>query len=276
MADTFAKNYLRRLMDSPGTFTGTPGYQFALDQGTQAINRRAAATGGRGSGNVLAEAAKYATGLATQDYGGSVERALRAAALEQEGNISGDRLGLDRELGMGQLDLGRERLALDDRLGTGRLDLEGELGRGRLGLEGGRLDLDNRRADQDFGLGWLRTSNDYDLGRRGIDAGREGRFLDYDLGRGRLDLDGRRADNDFALGVGANDLGWYNAQTNRGRARMDYQLGQRGADNQAQANAYAGYGAMHGARNAADRNRLDRDRFEFERTLPPHWLRGAL
>src|SRR3990167_1331723 len=42
----------------------TPGYQFTRDQGLEAVNRSAAASGYRGSGNVLQELTKYASGLA--------------------------------------------------------------------------------------------------------------------------------------------------------------------------------------------------------------------
>lgn len=45
-----------------------PGYQFALDQGLQGINRAAAAGGNLASGNTLAAAAGYGTNLANQYY----------------------------------------------------------------------------------------------------------------------------------------------------------------------------------------------------------------
>jgi hypothetical protein len=50
------------------TFTESPGYQFQLDQGTQAIERSAAARGGLQSGNTLAAATEYATGLADTTF----------------------------------------------------------------------------------------------------------------------------------------------------------------------------------------------------------------
>lgn len=45
---------------------GTPGYKFALQQGTRAINNAATAQGL--SGNAMVDAGKYATGLASQTY----------------------------------------------------------------------------------------------------------------------------------------------------------------------------------------------------------------
>ncbi len=59
-------NKLDELIRSPGTFSGTPGYQFAFDQGSQAVQR--ANSGNRNSGNILAELQKFGTGIANQNY----------------------------------------------------------------------------------------------------------------------------------------------------------------------------------------------------------------
>jgi hypothetical protein len=66
LADPFAgerrgyQNQLRSLMENPGSFSSSPVYQFAFDQGLEALNRKAAASGMLNSGNRLA---------ALQDYG---------------------------------------------------------------------------------------------------------------------------------------------------------------------------------------------------------------
>lgn len=62
----------------------SPGYQFRLDQGNQAINRSAAAKGMLGSGNTLAELAKYGQGMASTEYGNR---------LSQLGNVSTQGMG---------------------------------------------------------------------------------------------------------------------------------------------------------------------------------------
>jgi len=62
------------LLRDPSKIQETAGYQFNLDQGNQAINRSAAARGMLGSGNVLAELAKYGQGMASTEYGGQVDR----------------------------------------------------------------------------------------------------------------------------------------------------------------------------------------------------------
>lgn len=50
-------------------FQSGPGYQFALDQGLQAIDRNAASRGMLSSGNNTQDILKYSQGLANQEYG---------------------------------------------------------------------------------------------------------------------------------------------------------------------------------------------------------------
>ena len=50
-------------------FQAGPGYQFALDQGLQALNRNAASRGMLASGNNSMDINKYAQGVANQEYG---------------------------------------------------------------------------------------------------------------------------------------------------------------------------------------------------------------
>lgn len=75
-------NGLNALMNNPSqALTSLPSYQFALNQGLESINRTAAASGFRGSGNVLQELTKYATGLASQTYADEFNRRYNLAAL---------------------------------------------------------------------------------------------------------------------------------------------------------------------------------------------------
>ncbi len=57
-----------------GAFQTGPGYQFALDQGTQAALRGASAAGMLSSGNTLAALQDRGNGLASQEYGGWLSR----------------------------------------------------------------------------------------------------------------------------------------------------------------------------------------------------------
>ncbi len=65
---------LSDLLNNPSSIESDPSYQFRLGQGNQAINRSAAAKGMLGSGNVLAELAKYGQGMASQEYGNQFNR----------------------------------------------------------------------------------------------------------------------------------------------------------------------------------------------------------
>ena len=71
----------KQLLDDPSKIQQTAGYQFALDQGNQAINRSAAAKGMLNSGNVLAELAKYGQGMASQEYGNQLNAIQQGAGM---------------------------------------------------------------------------------------------------------------------------------------------------------------------------------------------------
>lgn len=69
-----------------------PGYQFGLDQGMQALDRKIAAMGGRVSGAALKEASRYGTGYASTGYNAAYQRKQdrlnRLAALAGIGQTS--------------------------------------------------------------------------------------------------------------------------------------------------------------------------------------------
>lgn len=68
------ENRLRSLMDNPNSIADSGAYKFAFNQGQQALERSAAAKGMTGSGNVLAELAKYGQGMASQQYNTEANR----------------------------------------------------------------------------------------------------------------------------------------------------------------------------------------------------------
>ncbi len=69
-----AANKLNTLLQNPESITSTPGYQFAYNQGLEAVNRTAAAKGQLGSGNRLYELTKFGQGLASQSYNNTVSQ----------------------------------------------------------------------------------------------------------------------------------------------------------------------------------------------------------
>jgi hypothetical protein len=79
-----------------GAFQAGPGYQFALDQGSQAALRGAAAGGQLASGNTLMALNRYGQGLANQEYGSWLNNLGGYNAMGQ--NVAGAQAGLDTGL----------------------------------------------------------------------------------------------------------------------------------------------------------------------------------
>lgn len=91
---------LMQLMQNPSSVTQLPGYQFMMDQGTQAVNRSAYGPGGTGPGGQLsADLMKYGQGLASQFYekdiadlsylaGAGISPANPAQALQTKGGAA--------------------------------------------------------------------------------------------------------------------------------------------------------------------------------------------
>jgi hypothetical protein len=78
----------------------TPGYQFNLQSGTQAINENAAATGNLMSGNTGVALQKYGQGLATTTYQQAYNNALNQYQTNYQSLLGGTQVG---ETAAGQL-----------------------------------------------------------------------------------------------------------------------------------------------------------------------------
>lgn len=79
-----------------GAFTASPGYDFNLKQGLEAINRRRAAGGMLDSGNADRDAQEYGAGLASREYGDWISRLLGFTNPELSANVAG--AGLTRDM----------------------------------------------------------------------------------------------------------------------------------------------------------------------------------
>jgi hypothetical protein len=75
---------------APGTFQGTPGYQFQMDEGQRAIDRSAASRGNLQSGATMRASQRYGTGLANQEFNNYANRIASLAGLGQTstGNVA--------------------------------------------------------------------------------------------------------------------------------------------------------------------------------------------
>lgn len=84
----------------------TPGYQFALDQGTQAINEHAAATGNLNSGNTGVALQQYGQGLASTTYQQAYQNAMNSWTTNLNASGQGVNTGLSSTGQLGQFGQG--------------------------------------------------------------------------------------------------------------------------------------------------------------------------
>jgi hypothetical protein len=75
------------LLEDPSSITETPGYEFTLDAGLEALDRKHAATGDRLGGRALTETVEYAEGLAYDVYNDEMNRYAALSGADQ--TISG-------------------------------------------------------------------------------------------------------------------------------------------------------------------------------------------
>ena len=220
MDPTYA-NKLRELITNPGSYTATPGYQFALDQGINAAQRSSSAAGLRYSGNALADLVKLGAGYASQDYGATVDRLGKLSGQEQQYDLgqgaNANTAEANRLAGI------RDANALT--LGEGANANTAQRNANDLTLGEGQLDLGRHTADQTYDLGMSRTAADYDLGVRGADNAATATRYNYDLGKERNSIDASTAQNNFHLASDRNGIDWYNARTGRGDAQSRAYLG---------------------------------------------------
>jgi hypothetical protein len=93
-----------------GAFQAGPGYQFALDQGTQAALRGAAGSGQLASGNTLMALNRYGQGLANQEYGTWLNGLNGYNAMGQ--NVVGGQAALDTGLAGVGLDVANNKATI--------------------------------------------------------------------------------------------------------------------------------------------------------------------
>lgn len=84
---TPAPTYQPAKLPTQAEVEATPGFQFTLGQGQQAIDRKNAATGTYLSGGADKEQAQYATGLADQYYQQAVNNALNVNQMNNQGAL---------------------------------------------------------------------------------------------------------------------------------------------------------------------------------------------
>jgi hypothetical protein len=81
------------------SFTADPGYKFQLNEGLDAIQNRAAATGGVMGGDTLRGMEKYAQGVAGTSYGDAFNRALATQTTNFDQGFKANALNFDQSMG---------------------------------------------------------------------------------------------------------------------------------------------------------------------------------
>lgn len=83
---------VKELMANPNMVTGLPGYQFGLDQGRQAIQRRAAAAGGGGNEDIAL--ARYTPEYAQRFYESEIARRMQLGQGQANLGLNSGQLGV--------------------------------------------------------------------------------------------------------------------------------------------------------------------------------------
>lgn len=130
-------------------FQAGPGYQFAMDQGLNALERRAGAQGRLQSGNTGLDTLTYATGLADQTYGSWMDRLqgydaqntdLYTMGTTGQAGAMGSLADLELGIGDRRLNLGSEivngRMGASNQRATGAQQQIGGIANGIAGLGG--------------------------------------------------------------------------------------------------------------------------------------------
>lgn len=124
-AGSTAANNLTNILNTPfqaptlAQAEQTPGYQFTLGQGTQAINENAAANGTLMSGNTGVALQNYGQGLASTTYQQDYQNALNTYQANANTALQGTQLGESSTAELGQLgQAGAQNLANVDLTGA--------------------------------------------------------------------------------------------------------------------------------------------------------------
>jgi hypothetical protein len=109
-------------------FMNMPGYQFAVNQGTQAIQRQAAAMGNAYTPNTAAAVGQYVTGTAMQDYNNYVNQLVQAGGFGASAN---------QNLGNATLGVNNNISQLQANTGMGQAGMYTGMGQTAAGATGG-------------------------------------------------------------------------------------------------------------------------------------------
>lgn len=122
---------MQRLMGGDfSKFYQSPDYTFARDQGLQSLERGAAARGGMYSGGADADRMRFASGLASQNYGNFYSRLQSMAGQGQTtaSNLGQMGMGMANNIGNSLMNAGNARASAYQQQGNNWAQLAGGLG----------------------------------------------------------------------------------------------------------------------------------------------------
>jgi hypothetical protein len=183
----FYQNQLQGLISNPSSFSGTPGYQFALNQSLDALNHQNSAI--RGSGNALAALTDRAGGMASQNYGDYLKTLGGLTGQEQNYDLGLAGANNTAQSNANQFSLGQQQNA------------------NTLALGQGNIANNAQRNANDFSLGSTNAANNFTLGQQSNANNAQRNWWDYSLGN-------QQNQNQYNLGM-------FNANTNRAVGQTD-------------------------------------------------------
>ena len=150
----------------------TPGYQFQLAQGNQAVQRLAAASGGLQSGGTLKSLDQYSQGLASTYYQNAFNNALQGYQTNYQNTLgslmAGTNVGLQGTNMYNQAAMNYGNL-------SGANLMSGAQYEGNVGMQGAGMNLQGQEASGQLGVqGMTSAGNFYMGGAQGYAAGQAG------------------------------------------------------------------------------------------------------
>ena len=142
------------------SFQTGPGYQFQLDQGNDAINRRRAAGGMLNSGNADIDALKFGQGLANQEYGNWQTKlgGFVAPELQATSGAAAGRAGVDSQIAGLYGTNAANRVGVAGNMATGTAGVNSAIAGNQAALGAGQVGLYTQNASDLTNLAGTVTS----------------------------------------------------------------------------------------------------------------------
>lgn len=135
-ADALGLNGAAGTARAKSAFQASPGYQYTLDQGINAIKRNAGTTGLLASGNTLQSIGRYTQNLADQDYNNYLARLFGLTTAGQ--SAAGNAAGLYANLGGGLAGsyTGQGQQVYNTNVGIGNAQAAADIAAGNAQMQG--------------------------------------------------------------------------------------------------------------------------------------------